>query len=245
MIAENALDKTLTIDPVFNGPPDSGNGGYVGGKLAEAFGGDAAVEITFRAPIPMARPLAMRRDGGTLRLMDGETLICEARDGSVDHLLPPPPPRDWREVLTCNVEGGSKAGESQFDTCLVCGCSREVGVGLRVFGKAYPSDGHSLSCYLPHANHADASGRIRPEFVWGTLDCPGAWAAQDADDPRAVLTGRMTAKVIEPPRVGERCAVVGWRLGVEGRKLYSGTALYTENGRLCALGHCTWIVLKD
>ena len=36
----------------------------------------------------------------------------------------------------------------------------------------------------------------------------------------------------------------GWRIGVDGRKLYSGTALYTEQGRLCALGHCTWIVLK-
>ena len=55
----------------------------------------------------------------------------------------------------------------------------------------------------------------------------------------------MTAKVFERPRVGERCAVVGWRIGAEGRKLYSGTALYTESGRLCAIGHCTWIVLKE
>jgi hypothetical protein len=54
----------------------------------------------------------------------------------------------------------------------------------------------------------------------------------------------MTARVIEPPKVGERCAVVGWKIGTEGRKLYSGTALYTEAGRLCAIGHCTWILLK-
>ena len=39
-------------------------------------------------------------------------------------------------------------------------------------------------------------------------------------------------------------AVVGWKIGAEGRKLYSGTALYTESGRLCAIGHCTWILLK-
>ena len=38
--------------------------------------------------------------------------------------------------------------------------------------------------------------------------------------------------------------VVDWKIGEEGRKLYSGTALYTESGRLCALGACTWIVLK-
>ena len=87
-------------------------------------------------------------------------------------------------------------------------------------------------------------GLIRPEFVWGTLDCPGAFAAQDPDDFRPALTGRMTAKVIERPKVGERCAVVGWKIGEEGRKLYSGTVLYTESGRLCAIGTCTWILLK-
>jgi hypothetical protein len=243
------LDKTLTIDLGFNGPRLSGNGGYVGGRLAEAFaeafGHDGAVEITFRAPIPMATPLPLRPEGDALRLMDGDTLICEARAGSVDHLVPPPAPRDWRAVMDRNEDGGCFEGKSEFDTCLVCGRTRKAGEGLHVFGKTYPTNGQSLSCYLPHANHADSSGRIRPEFIWGTLDCPGAWAAQDLDDPRPALTGRMTAKVIAPPRVGERCAVVGWRIGAEGRKLYSGTALYTEQGRLCALGHCTWIVLKD
>jgi len=39
--------------------------------------------------------------------------------------------------------------------------------------------------------------------------------------------------------------VVGWKIGAEGRKLYSGTALYTEQGRLCAIGHCTWILLRN
>jgi hypothetical protein len=115
---------------------------------------------------------------------------------------------------------------------------------LRVLGTSGPQPGHSLSCYVPHANHADFSGRIRPEFVWGTLDCPGAFAVQDLDDMRPALTGRMTAKVIAPPLVGERCAVVGWKLGEDGRKLYSGTALYTESGRLCALATCTWILLR-
>jgi hypothetical protein len=242
------VDDTLIIEARFNGPRLSGNGGYVGGVMAEryarAFGGDGAVEITLRAPVPVDRPLAVVRDDRTLLLRDGETLICEARAGSVDDLVPPPPPTDWRDVARRGEAGGSD-GDSDFTWCVVCGRSRAVGDGLRVFGTAGPRKGYSLSCYEPHANHADATGRIRPEFVWGTLDCPGAWAAQDPDDPRPALTGRMTARVIDPPRVGERCAVVGWKIGEEGRKLYSGTALYTESGRLCAIGTCTWIVLKS
>ena len=160
------------------------------------------------------------------------------------HLKPPPAPTDWDDVLGRAETGGSPE-DSDFTWCVVCGRKRDVGDGLRVFGTSGPQPGYSLSCYLPHANHADTSGHIRPEFVWGALDCPGAFAVQDIDDMRPALTGRMTAKVIEPPRVGERCAVVGWKIGEDGRKLYSGTALYTEAGRLCAIGTCTWIVLKD
>jgi hypothetical protein len=242
------VSSTIVIERRFNGPKLSGNGGYVGGVLAnryaETFGTRGAVEITLRAPIPVDRPLTLERAGDTLLLHDGDTLVCEARAGSVDHLTAPPPPSDWDEVMQRAEDGGSPE-DSEFHTCIVCGRSRGVGDGLRVLGSAGPQPGYSLSCYVPHANHADAEGRILPEFVWGTLDCPGAFAVQDPDDFRPALTGRMTAKVIEPPRVGERCAVVGWRIGAEGRKLYSGTALYTEQGRLCALGTCTWILLKD
>lgn len=245
------MQESVIVAPGFNGPRLSGNGGYVGGVMAarhqRAFGHDGAVEVTLRAPVPIGRELAVLRDEmqpDGLLLRDGDTLICEARAGSVAHLVPPPPPADWNEVLRAGEQGGSPE-DSDFHWCIVCGRGRAVGDGLRVLGGAGATPGSSLSCWLPHANHADGDGRIRPEFVWGALDCPGAWAAQDPADMRPALTGRMSARVIEPPRAGERCAVVGWRLGAEGRKLYSGTALWTESGRLCALATCTWIVLKD
>lgn len=242
------MNDTLIIERGFNGPRLSGNGGYVGGVLAaryaDAMGRDDAVEITLRAPVPIDTEMQVVRDGDALLLRDGETLVCEARAGSVDHLSPPPPPTDWAEVMRRGDDGGSPE-DSDFHWCIVCGRGRAVGDGLRVLGAHGPGPGRSLSCYLPHANHAAGDGRIRPEFLWGALDCPGAWAAQEPDDWRPALTGRMTAKVLDRPKVGERCAVVGWKIGAEGRKLFSGTALYTESGRLCALAHCTWIVLRN
>ena len=240
--------EKLIIPPGCNGPRHSGNGGYVGGVLAErftkTFGGDGTIEITLRAPVPIDRALRVVPDGDALMLRDGETLICEARAGSLAALAPPPAPTDWADVLHRGKVGGSPV-ESDYGHCIVCGRGRGVGDGLRVLGTSGPQPGYSLSCYIPHANHADSSGRIKPEHVWGTLDCPGAYAAQDDGDFRPAMTGRMPAKVIEPPLVGERCAVVGWRIGAEGRKLYSGTALYTEHGRLCGLATCTWILLRE
>jgi hypothetical protein len=242
------MQQTLIIEPRFNGPRLSGNGGYVGGVMAErfhrTFDTNGAVEVTLRAPIPLERELMVSREGDALVLHDGDRLLCEARRGSVDHLKPPRLALDWDDVARRGEAGGSPE-DSEFHWCIVCGRARAIGDGLRVLSIAGPEPGTSLSCYVPHANHADAEGRIRPELVWGTLDCPGAFAVQDPDDMRPALTGRMTAKVIDPPRVGERCTVVGWRIGADGRKLYSGTALYTEQGRLCAVGHCTWILLSD
>ena len=101
------------------------------------------------------------REGDALLLRDGDTLICEARAGSVAHLKPPPAPIDWDDVLGRAETGGSPE-DSDFTWCVVCGRKRGVGDGLRVFGTSGPQPGYSLSCYLPHANHADGEGRIRP-----------------------------------------------------------------------------------
>ncbi len=93
------MDDTLIIPVGFNGPRLSGNGGYVAGALAEryisAFGGDGAVEITLRAPIPIETKMRLVREDAALMLRDGETLVCEARAGKIDHLDPPKPPADW------------------------------------------------------------------------------------------------------------------------------------------------------
>src|SRR5438067_1614016 len=80
-----------------------------------------------------------------------------------------PPPVDWNEVMGRAEDGGSPP-DSEFGSCIVCGQGRPVGDGLRVLGSAGPQPGYSLSCYVPHPNHADGEGRIRREFVWGTLD---------------------------------------------------------------------------
>jgi hypothetical protein len=43
------------------------------------------------------------------------------------------------------------------------------------------------------------------------------------------------------PQVGERCIIVGWPLGEDGRKLYAGTALLRETGDVLAWARATWI----
>ncbi|MCW5748641.1 MAG: hypothetical protein KIT36_20800 [Alphaproteobacteria bacterium] len=233
--------QTIVIDQRFNGPRLSGNGGYVAGVVAQHVDRDGAVEVTLRAPVPLDTAMTLRPDGdGRHALTHAGRLICEARAVALD--LDPPGLQDWSTAEHLSATGGSGA-DSDFQWCLVCGRGRAVGDGLRVLGQRVGTTPVSLSIYRPHTAHAAADGRIDSAFLWGTLDCPGAWAVQEADDLRPAMTGRMTGRVMYRPEPGEDCMVVGWRLGAQGRKLFAGTALYTRTGILCAMAATTWIVI--
>ena len=79
--------------------------------------------------------------------------------------------------------------------------------------------------------------------VWAAIDCSGAYAVAEEGRGDAVL-GRMAARVERLPREGERCVVVGWPRGEDGRKLHAGTALYGEGGELLAVAEQIWIAPK-
>src|SRR5829696_3385632 len=72
----------VVIDPHFNGPPDSGHGGYSAGRAAAlvepAPGG--AVEVTLRRPVPLGIPLAVAaEERGAVALSSGGELVMAAR----------------------------------------------------------------------------------------------------------------------------------------------------------------------
>jgi hypothetical protein len=50
---------------------------------------------------------------------------------------------------------------------------------------------------------------------------------------------RATVKVGEPHVIGS------WEIGREGRKCFSGVALWTSAGDVCAAGRALWITLKS
>ena len=82
-----------------------------------------------------------------------------------------------------------------------------------------------------------------PELVWAAIDCPGAYAV-GAEGRGDVVLGRMTARVERVPPAGERCAVVSWPLGEDGRKLHAGTALFAADGVLLALAKQVWFTAR-
>jgi hypothetical protein len=54
----------------------------------------------------------------------------------------------------------------------------------------------------------------------------------------------MHGRVDALPDIGERCVVVSWPIGRDGRKGFAGTALFGDDGRLLGLARQTWIALR-
>jgi hypothetical protein len=218
----------ITFPRRFRGPLTSANGGYACGRLACFVDADE-VEVTLRLPPPLERPLTVRRDADSAVLLDGHAVVAEARRGPVGVDAPAP-------VSLAEAEDAStrhvRAGSPEFRECFVCGI-REDGDGLGIHAGAVEDRGPLHAAAWTVAESA-------PELVWAAIDCPGAYAI-GAEGRGEIVLGRMSARVLRVPGVGERCIVMSWPLGEDGRKLFAGTALVEEDGELLALARQTWI----
>ena len=229
----------LTIDPRFRGPRESGNGGYTCGVVA-ALAGEPA-EVTLRLPPPLARPLRVERRDGRVEVYDGDALVAEGRRADVELEAPAPVGFAAARKAAARYPGFE---EHAFPTCFVCGPEREPGDGLRIFASPVAGRDVVAAPWVPAADLADDGGSVRREVVWAALDCPGAFAVGFSGRGEIVL-GRLAARIDRLPRPGERCAVVGWPLGEDGRKLYAGTALFSDGGELYAVARATWIEPRE
>lgn len=111
----------IIIDKRFCGPPNSGNGGYVCGRLARHIAG--AAEITLRAPPPLDTPLdAVATNDGTWELHDSDKIVATGRPASVE----------LARLETASLEKARAAEllalvqphEHPLPNCFVCGPAR-------------------------------------------------------------------------------------------------------------------------
>ncbi len=231
------MSEHVTIDQRFNGPPETGNGGYVCGIVAGLVGGTA--EVTLRRPPPLGLPLeVVRLDDGGIALNDGETVIVEGAPASLEIDVPDPVSFDEATAAAKSYLGFR---QHPYPTCFVCGPQCADSDSLSIFAGPVARRDIVAAPWTPDTSLADANGTVRPEFVWAALDCPGWFSFFTELPERPVVLGRLAAKLNAPVRPGERCVVTGWPLGEEGRKLYSGTALFSADGELRAFAKATWI----
>lgn len=225
------MSESATIPARFNGPLESGNGGYSAGALAAFLEG--AVEVSLRRPVPLDTALVVTRGGdGKVMAFDGEDLVAEART-VLDFELHVPKPVSVA-VARAATAGYRGKSDGPFSNCFVCSRTREDTMG--VF--AGPVEGRELVAtpWTPPQWADDGSGAVRAEIVWAVLDCPTYFAAylhHDEPLPPGVLA-RFTGRLDAPVPVGEEHVVISWPLEADGRKHHAGVAVVSADGEVLA-----------
>jgi hypothetical protein len=231
----------VTIDSRFRGPAESGNGGYSCGILADFVESDSK-EVTLRLPPPLDRALEVEADdGATALLRDGDALVAEAR--AIDALeLEVPNPIGVDEAAAAR-EASPMQHEHPYPECFVCGPGRQAGDGLGVTCGPV-ADSVVASPWSVHDSVADEAGEVPPEIVWAVLDCPGGISGMLLPDLGQSVLGRLAARIYGRIETGMTYVAIGWPIGREGRKLEAGSAIFSAEGEVLAVGRATWIELK-
>jgi hypothetical protein len=227
---------TLTIASRFRGPPDSGNGGYVCGLIAATAQADLNIRLV--SPPPLDTPLELARMDMDWVLSSAAGLVARGTPGRLA-LGVPSPPRYVQAVWASQHYPGFR--EHAFPDCFVCGPHRRRGEGMRIFPGMLDT-GIVAAPWLPSDALDAGDGKVAVEFHWAALDCPGYFAVSGGR--RLMLLGELQAHVDRRVHVGEPCTVIGWKIDAEGRKHHAGTAIFDEDGELCARARATWIELK-
>ena len=214
----------MRIDRRFCGPPDSGNGGVTCGLLA-VYVDAPEVEVTLRRPPPLDKDLRVE-DG---QLYDGEHLVAAAHASAVQLEAPPMVPLAEAVAAAERYPGRT---DHPFPTCFVCGIDREApdALGLR----PGPVGGGVVAAVWTPTEDADF-------LLWAALDCPGGWSTIVPGRP--MVLGRMTLERRGAPAVGVPHVVQGWTLSTEGRKSFTGSALYAPDGQVLAVASQVWIAV--
>ena len=235
------MHATLVIPARFRGPPASANGGYTAGSLAAWLDGPA--EVTLRRPPPIDRPLDVEVDTDQVTLLDGGELIAEARRAVVDVEPPRAVTVDEAAAATEHSRFRRAPGEHPFPGCFVCGPDRAPGDGLRMFPGRVPARDVFAVPWTPASEFDDGYGNVRGQIVWSALDCPSSFAMYLEEDPLEgpFVLGRLAARIDAPVSTGMPHVVLGWRVGLDGRKLFAGSALYDASGTPLAVARATWI----
>jgi hypothetical protein len=218
--------QSIVIERRYRGPLHSANGGYTAGLLARSL--DGGVEVTLRLPPPLDTRLDVSSDGrDRVLLLDGQKLIAEARPADPGVTPPSAPSFD---ALADTEEGLPEGwGTAEFGECFSCGTRAEAdGLGIHPRSR----DGIVAARWVARD--------VSTEVVWAAIDCSGAYALVGPARKEPLLA-RMTARIERLPGEGERCVVIGWSLGDEGRKLHAGTALVAQGGEVLAASRQLWI----
>lgn len=265
--------RVVTLDPRFQGLPDTAHGGTVL-ALFDALAGPAGARIVagvYRRRVPLATPLqlAVARDGDVtaLRLSDGAAILVDgtaapAQRGGARVAGGVAPSRlvgsGLRPLPTSNVGVTPPAGPPPTatlatsrgmmlpvsKTCFACGTKNELGLRVEL-----AIDDESVGgVWTPRETLCAADGALATVAVTTLLDEAAFWLGAAASGESGMTTD-LRVDLHAPVVFGRRVVVAGSRATVRARaddSRYWDTevAAWDEDGTLTASAAITFVAVR-
>ncbi len=223
-----AHDHTITIDPIYNGPPDSAHGGVAAGRMAELVD-PLRARVRLHTPVPINAPMtSTEAENGAIEMTaDGQRVAAvRALEAplEVEHF-----PRLDPHVMTqaeadfLDHWGGD---HHPFPTCFGCGPGRHDGLGMELRSGAAPGHDVHAASWEPALN-----GPVPDWLVWAALDCPSGFPAFVGMAPdRARVTGEFAVDIRQTVPGDGAYQILSHVTGHSGRKTTTAAAIVDEDG---------------
>ena len=230
---------TLTLDPAFQGLPDTAHGGgllAVFDRIARVDGPREVLGVYHRR-VPPGRPLALDMrpsdSGMGFVLRDEQTSLVDGCVATAD-------------TPSVDLVAPGNAGHTVpvSYTCFACGIKNEI--GLRV---ALAFDERAVwGAYAPREQFRRGDGTVSPVVLTTLLDETAFWLGALVTGESGMTT-EIRVRLHRPAPFGSRLVVSGARARVAPREddpryWRTETAVHDERGTLIASGRITFVAVR-
>lgn len=237
MTAHSLTSTTVILRPDEIGPAGHSNGGFACGTFAQLVGGTATVRLVTGVPVDV--PLDVHREGDSVTIAVAGQPVAVATPAERFVLQPPYLP-SIAEAVAAREAHPFRTIRHPLSDCVVCGPHRADGLHVTPGPLAARTD-LLAAPFVPRAEH-EVDGAVRPEVVWGALDCTSYPAAVMRTGELGLL-GTLTAHLTRPVRAGEELVVVGWTESRGTRSYRTATAMVAPDGSVVASARAVWVIL--
>jgi hypothetical protein len=236
------MGTTIRIGGWFQGPTDSGQGGWTAQRFLAAVPTDHPLTAAIRAAIPLDTDLAVieRDDRWELVDPDGATIMIADRWE--------PAFADTTPVTIADAEAARRrfldtVEEHPVPSCFSCGHLPDS-MGVHAGPLADGTDRFATDWTVPDWA-VDDHGEVDPGALWAAIDCCAAWWVGWSRERRVALTVQYAVEELHPLVPGGTYSLVGWGGDHDpewdGRKRHAASAAFDASGRCVARSTSFWV----
>lgn len=223
----------MIVEGRFQGLEGMGQGGYLGGLIAETRTGP--IEVSYRSPIPLDVPLSLRGNSAEVEIVASDVLIATARSANLHGPFPSAVSAEVAE----RARSYSESEEMFVTTCFSCGTTPG---GFRIHPGPVNGDGSAYATPFRPPAWTAPEGFVQLRYLWAPLDCAAGWRVS-AGGERMAVTGALSVEQLRPIEPERVYVIVADALEPwQGRKRRAASALYTADGELVARSDSLWIL---